>query len=133
MTADKAPTRVPGRGRQTAAIAPLSAWVGAAPMKLSRDVLPSKLQHRDCRPEPTANRGTVHVSDRPTIATMRFFGRLLTVAAVPAAAAAVVTAAPAQADPTSTANQLHSYGIYGQRDYNAWLGKIACKRLDLRS
>ncbi|MCB1287250.1 MAG: DUF732 domain-containing protein [Mycobacterium sp.] len=62
---------------------------------------------------------------------MRFFGRLFTVAAVPAAAAAVVTAVPAHADPDiDFANELHSYGIYGQRDYNAWLGKIACKRLD---
>lgn len=40
-------------------------------------------------------------------------------------------AAPAQADPDiDFANQLHGFGIYGQRDYNAWLGKIACKRLD---
>jgi len=39
-------------------------------------------------------------------------------------------AAPAQADPDiDFANQLHGFGIYGQRDYNAWLGKIACKRL----
>ena len=30
---------------------------------------------------------------------------------------------------TDFANQLHTYGIYGQRDYNAWLGKIACDRL----
>jgi hypothetical protein len=27
------------------------------------------------------------------------------------------------------ANQLHGYGIYGPRDFNAWLGKIACGRL----
>ncbi|MDT7764367.1 MAG: hypothetical protein QOC63_3787 [Mycobacterium sp.] len=26
-------------------------------------------------------------------------------------------------------NQLHGYGIYGPRDYNAWLGKITCDRL----
>lgn len=45
-------------------------------------------------------------------------------------AAAVLTASPAQADPdTAFADQLHSFGIYGQRDYNAWLGKITCKRL----
>jgi hypothetical protein len=24
---------------------------------------------------------------------------------------------------------LHIYGIYGEKDYNAWIGKIACKRL----
>lgn len=31
---------------------------------------------------------------------------------------------------TDFANQLHGFGIYGQRDYNAWLAKITCKRLD---
>jgi hypothetical protein len=47
------------------------------------------------------------------------------------AAAAVVVACPAGADvDTDFANQLHGYGIYGQRDYNAWLAKITCKRLD---
>jgi hypothetical protein len=41
-----------------------------------------------------------------------------------------VLAAPAQADPdTDFTNELHTYGIYGQKDYNAWIGKIACKRL----
>jgi hypothetical protein len=44
--------------------------------------------------------------------------------------AAVGLAAPARADvDTDFANQLHGYGIYGQRDYNAWLAKITCKRL----
>ena len=39
-------------------------------------------------------------------------------------------AAPAHADPdTDFANELHIYGIYGQKDYNAWIGKITCKRL----
>ena len=48
-----------------------------------------------------------------------------------ASVAAVALAAPAQADPdTAFAKELQSYGIYGQRDYNAWIGKIACKRLD---
>ena len=42
----------------------------------------------------------------------------------------VVVAAPAHADiDTDFANRLHGYGIYGQRDYNAWLAKITCKRL----
>lgn len=51
-------------------------------------------------------------------------------AAVAAVVAAVTLAAPAQADPDiDFANQLHGFGIYGQRDYNAWLAKIACKRL----
>lgn len=44
--------------------------------------------------------------------------------------AAVALAAPAHADvDTDFANQLHGYGIYGPRDYNAWLGKITCNRL----
>jgi hypothetical protein len=44
--------------------------------------------------------------------------------------AAVALAAPARADvDTDFANKLHGYGIYGQRDYNAWLAKITCKRL----
>ncbi|MCW2623922.1 MAG: hypothetical protein JWR48_644 [Mycobacterium sp.] len=30
---------------------------------------------------------------------------------------------------TDFANQLHGYGIYAQRDYNAWLGRITCERL----
>jgi hypothetical protein len=45
--------------------------------------------------------------------------------------AAVCGSGPAYADPdTDFANQLHTYGIYGPKDYNAWLGKIACQRLD---
>jgi hypothetical protein len=45
-------------------------------------------------------------------------------------AAMVALAAPTHADPdTDFANQLHGYGIYGPRDYNAWLGKITCERL----
>ena len=39
-------------------------------------------------------------------------------------------AAPAAADPdTAFANELHTYGIYGPKDYNAWIGKIMCKRI----
>jgi hypothetical protein len=46
------------------------------------------------------------------------------------AAMAIASAAPAHADPdTDFANQLHTYGIYGGRDYNAWIGKIVCERL----
>jgi hypothetical protein len=45
-------------------------------------------------------------------------------------AVAIALAAPARADDdTDFANQLRSYGVYGQRDYNAWLGKIVCDRL----
>jgi Protein of unknown function (DUF732) len=47
------------------------------------------------------------------------------------AAAGLVLAAPAQADvDTDFANELHIYGIYGQKDYNAWIAKITCKRLN---
>ena len=52
-------------------------------------------------------------------------------AATWATAAAIVVAGPAHADPDiDFADQLHGFGIYGARDYNAWLGKITCKRLD---
>jgi Protein of unknown function (DUF732) len=45
------------------------------------------------------------------------------------AAAGLVWAAPAHADQdTDFANELQVYGIYGQKDYNAWIGKITCKR-----
>jgi Protein of unknown function (DUF732) len=45
-------------------------------------------------------------------------------------AVAIALAAPAHADDdTDFANQLHTYDIYGPRDYNAWLGKILCDRL----
>ena len=55
--------------------------------------------------------------------------RLASIAAA-AVAPALVFAAPAHADPdTDFANELHTYGIYGQKDYNAWIGKITCKRL----
>jgi len=54
----------------------------------------------------------------------------ITAATAIAVASAVALAAPAHAEvDTDFANELHTYGIYGQRDYNAWIGKIACKRL----
>ncbi|NOQ00175.1 DUF732 domain-containing protein, partial [Mycolicibacterium fortuitum] len=46
------------------------------------------------------------------------------------AATGLAVPAPAYADPdTDFANELHTFGIYGQRDYNAWIAKIMCKRL----
>jgi len=46
------------------------------------------------------------------------------------AALAVVTAPVAHADRDEAfADQLHTYGIYGQKDFNAWIGKLMCKRL----
>jgi hypothetical protein len=51
-------------------------------------------------------------------------------AAAVLAAIGTATAAPAAADvDTDFASHLHGHGIYGQRDYNAWLGKLTCKRL----
>jgi Protein of unknown function (DUF732) len=56
------------------------------------------------------------------------FGRIGLLAFV--TAAAVTVAAPAHADvDTDFADQLHGYGIYGQKDFNAWLAKITCDRL----
>jgi hypothetical protein len=59
--------------------------------------------------------------------------RLAIVAAVAlpiAMAAPIALAAPSHADvDTDFAHQLQGFGIYGPRDYNAWLGKITCKRL----
>jgi hypothetical protein len=55
--------------------------------------------------------------------------RLASIAAA-AIAPALVFAAPAHADPdTDFGKELPTYGIYGQKDYNAWIAKIACKRL----
>jgi hypothetical protein len=55
--------------------------------------------------------------------------RLASIAAA-AIAPALVFAGPAHADPdVDFANELHTYGIYGQKDYNAWIGKIVCQRL----
>lgn len=48
-----------------------------------------------------------------------------------AVALSVGLAAPASADTdTDFTNALHIHGIYGQKDYNAWIAKISCKRLD---
>ena len=56
------------------------------------------------------------------------YGKLFALSSI--MAAAVTLAAPAHADvDTDLANQLHTYGIYGQKDFNAWLAKITCKRL----
>ena len=53
-----------------------------------------------------------------------------TILGIACVAVGLVFAAPAHADvDTDFANELHTYGIYGQRDYNAWIGKIVCRRL----
>ena len=52
------------------------------------------------------------------------------VTAIAAFSLATAAAGTAYADPdTDFTNQLHTYGIYGPKDYNAWIGKIQCKRL----
>jgi Protein of unknown function (DUF732) len=56
------------------------------------------------------------------------YAKLSVLASIMTAAAAL--AAPAHADPdVDFANELHTYGIYGPKDYNAWIGKITCQRL----
>lgn len=56
--------------------------------------------------------------------------RSLTASTAVAIGLAISSAAPAAADLDSRfADELHAYGIYGQRDYHAWLAKITCKRL----
>ena len=51
-------------------------------------------------------------------------------AVIALAVPSLAVGAPAHADPdTDFYNELHIYGIYGEKDYNAWIGKIACKRL----
>jgi hypothetical protein len=56
------------------------------------------------------------------------YGKLSALASI--MTTAVMLAAPAHADvDTDFANQLHTYGIYGPKDYSAWLAKITCKRL----
>jgi hypothetical protein len=45
-------------------------------------------------------------------------------------AIAIAMAATAHTDPdVDFGNELHTYGIYGPTDYNAWIGKIVCERL----
>lgn len=61
---------------------------------------------------------------------MKSSTRTVLASAIAALAVATVAAGPAHADPdTDFANELHTYGIYGPKDYNAWIGKIECKRL----
>jgi uncharacterized membrane protein len=52
--------------------------------------------------------------------------------AVTIAATAVALAVPAHADDVDADfnRELHSYGIYGPRDFNSYLAKMICKRLD---
>lgn len=48
-----------------------------------------------------------------------------------ALALSVIAPATAHADvDTDFQNTLHTFGIYGQRDFNAWIGKLTCERLN---
>jgi hypothetical protein len=50
-----------------------------------------------------------------------------TILRIGAVAAGLAFAAPAHADPdTDFTSELHTYGIYGQKDYNAGSAKITC-------
>ncbi|TPG37126.1 DUF732 domain-containing protein [Mycolicibacterium hodleri] len=61
---------------------------------------------------------------------MKAFTRTGLAAALAAFSLAASAAGLAHADPdTDFANELHVYGIYGPKDFNAWIGKIQCKRL----
>ena len=67
--------------------------------------------------------------DQVMMTTKRIASTVLT--AIALAVPALAVAAPANADPdTDFYNELHIYGIYGEKDYNAWIGKITCKRLN---
>lgn len=56
--------------------------------------------------------------------------KLTRLAAAVAGVLALALAAPAHADVDTDFNaELQGYGIYGPRDYNAWLAKIVCERL----
>lgn len=51
-------------------------------------------------------------------------------AAITGIVAAAAGSAAASADPdTDFASQLHTYGLYGPKDYNAWIGKLVCQRM----
>jgi hypothetical protein len=57
---------------------------------------------------------------------MRRFGAAVIISAAMLSAASGI----AHADPdTDFSLELHTYGIYAQKDYNAWIGKITCKRM----
>ncbi|MCV7314654.1 DUF732 domain-containing protein [Mycolicibacillus parakoreensis] len=52
------------------------------------------------------------------------------IALIAAATTGLAVPAPAHADvDTAFADELHTYGIYGQKDYHAWIAKLTCKRL----
>ena len=55
-------------------------------------------------------------------------GKACVMAAITTATIALAPSAHADVD-TDFANELHGYGIYGPKDYNAWLAKITCDRL----
>jgi hypothetical protein len=59
---------------------------------------------------------------------MKLGKQLCALAAISTVSIALAASAHADVD-TDFANQLHDYGIYGPRDYNAWMAKITCERL----
>jgi hypothetical protein len=59
---------------------------------------------------------------------MKLGKQLCALAAISTVSIALAASAHADVD-TDFANQLHGYGIYGPRDYNAWMAKITCERL----
>lgn len=58
------------------------------------------------------------------------FPKRSVIALTAAVALAVGVPGTAHADvDTDFANTLHTFGIYGQRDFNAWIAKLSCERL----
>jgi hypothetical protein len=57
--------------------------------------------------------------------------RRFTAAVIASTAMLSGAAGVTHADPdTDFASELHTYGIYGQKNYNAWIGEFACQRMD---
>lgn len=72
---------------------------------------------------PGAARGLVEGVDSGDMKVMRLAAGVVGMA--------IALAAPVHADLDTDFNaELHGYGIYGPRDYNSWLAKMVCKRLD---
>ena len=55
-------------------------------------------------------------------------GKFCVMTAITTATMALAPLAHADVD-TDFANELHGYGVYGSKDFNAWLAKITCDRL----
>ena len=57
-------------------------------------------------------------------------GKFCVMTAITTATIALAPLAHADVD-TDFANELHRYGVYGPKDFKAWLAKITCDRLGI--